>query len=110
MSHTKRESELTSHYTKILNKVRFENYSTLVSLKVHKKVEGNFSKFYDLLKKKYPEIYKEIRDECIKIHGKAKTKKEFALEEIEKLKDTPNSRFLKNRLFKKLKITNTKGS
>ena len=104
MTHTKRESLIISKLNKQLNICNISSHEHLLSLLFYKKVSDNASKFYIELKNKYPNIYIEIRDLCIKKYGKPKTKKEFVTSELEKYGNKTKSKGIKKALLRKFKI------
>ena len=85
MNHTEKESIITSKGQLQYNKLLIKSHELRISLSFYKYSCFISSKLYDKLKEKYPNIYKEIRDECIKEDGKPLTKKEFEIRELKKL-------------------------
>ena len=72
MSHTERESRIISKYTQRVNRYMIKCYELMISKRFYKQSNNTASRFYDVLKEKHPEIYIEIRDECIRRFGKPK--------------------------------------
>ncbi len=106
-NHTKRESELISKYSKKINNIKFLLIATEIEKSAYKKIMGRQSRFGDILRNDYPKEFEEIKDKFNKLYGKSPTKKDFIIEEINRISSKGFKGagvWIKNKLNKRFNI------